>query len=200
MEPQGRVIQCSKCGARNRLGAYAIDLQPVCGRCHTPLAICEDQQPLPTMPPTLHLRSPSAPFWMAWTGVALLFVATASVVVRVPVLGGSEGYIYPGLGAQGFKLALAIAALALTVTKKYRLLYCVGSASALAAPGFYLYATTRLSAMRATLEAEILVSNPPPEGLRESLARHPVQFLLGGTLLIVAGLLLTLAAKVSSKQ
>ena len=163
-------------------------------RCHTPLRVCEEEPASAkralSFATALILSAP----WMAWNGTALLLCATASVVVKVPVLGGTQGYIYTGVGALMLKLTLAMAALAFTVAKKYRPLFFVGFASVAAAPALRFYATTTLSKVRATMEAEILADNPPPEGFGELLTMHPVQFLFGGVLLILAGILLILAA------
>jgi len=37
MGPNGKIVQCPKCGARNRIGMHSSGLWPICGRCGTSL-------------------------------------------------------------------------------------------------------------------------------------------------------------------
>ena len=39
METQ--IVECPKCGARNRIGMHSVELRPICGRCGTALAQCD---------------------------------------------------------------------------------------------------------------------------------------------------------------
>jgi hypothetical protein len=133
-------------------------------------------------------------------GSILLIIAGFSVIVRVPVLGGIEGYLHTGSGSVTIVMILAITSLIFTLKKKYKVLWFTGIASLLTELLLYVYAATVLSKMRAHLEAEYLLNNHPPEGLLESLTMHPVEVLFGGILLAIGAILTIFAAAIKSKR
>ena len=73
--PDMQLIRCPSCGAVNRvpMDRVARDLQPVCGRCHTPLSV-ETTQPLTVTDATFASDIERSPFpvlrdrWAPWCG------------------------------------------------------------------------------------------------------------------------------------
>jgi hypothetical protein len=132
-------------------------------------------------------------------GSILLIVASFSSILRVPVLGGAEGYLYPGLGSIVIVLALGITALILTLRGNYKSLLFIGIVSLLTMLLLYIYADTTLSKARDALEAKYLASNPAPEGFGEILTAHPIEFMFG-TVLLIAGAVLTIVVAAIKRE
>lgn len=134
------------------------------------------------------------------TGAIFILLATFSTTVKVPVLGGTEGYIYTGVGSIVIILIIFILALIFILLKKYNLLIIPGIASLLKTIFLFYYSNTTLIKLQRIYEQKYLQENPPPDGLKEALANQPPEYLLGITLLFAGGILLIIASKIHNKK
>ena len=133
-------------------------------------------------------------------GSILLIIADFSTIVKVPVLGGIDGYLYPGGGSVVLVLVLAITSLIFTLKRKYRALLFTGITSLFTAVLLYIYAATILSDMRAILETEYIANHSLPQELAKTLTMQPVEFQFGGVLLVVGSILTILAAATKTQK
>jgi len=129
-------------------------------------------------------------------GSSFLILAGFSTIMRVPILGGAEGYLYPWPGSAPIIIILGVTSLILTLKKKYKALWFTGIISLLILFFLYYYATTTLSKIRTRLEFEYLEEISSPEGLIDGLITQPVEFYFGSILLLIGGILIIIVATI----
>jgi len=127
-------------------------------------------------------------------GSVILFIAQFSSTVRVPVLGGTEGYIYNGIESILFILGLSIVSFVFTVRKKFKLLRITSIIAIVTPVLFYVYATTVLSEIRSNIEYTIITETEIPAEFALTLVKQPVEILFGEILLALGAILLCIAA------
>ena len=133
-------------------------------------------------------------------GAVLILFASFSTTVKVPVLGGTQGYLYTGAGSVAIILCIFLLSLIFIILQKYKLLLIPGIASLLKVLFLFYYSNTILIKLQKIYEQKYLKENPPPKGLEEALINQPPEYLLGITLLFIGGVLLILASKTFNKE
>ena len=124
-------------------------------------------------------------------GSLVLFVGVFTPIISLPIV-GSMNYFQNGKGDGVIVLALAIASLILTLTKRYRGLWFTGIGSLAVMIFTFVNFQMRMSDAQAQIESQL--SGNPFRGLTD-IAMQSVQIQWGWALLIVgAGLVIAAAA------
>jgi RNase P subunit RPR2 len=124
-------------------------------------------------------------------GSLILFVGVFTPIISLPIV-GSVNYFQNGKGDGVIILALAIASLILTLTKRYRGLWFTGMGTLSVMVFTFVNFQMRMSEMQTQMESQL--SGNPFRGLAD-MAMQSVQIQWGWALLIVgAGLVIAAAA------
>jgi len=133
-------------------------------------------------------------------GSVILLVAQFSAPVKVPVLAGTEGYIYNGIESVLILLIITIASFVFTLSRRFKLLRITGIIALSSAAFFYIYAITALTSIRNNIESVMIVETEMPAELALLVVRQPAEILFGEVLIVSGAIIIIIASLIQTKS